>query len=60
MTRDDWQINIEILAERVADKYGTEVAQAAFIRAGATCFEDLSPSFYEEVFGDLMQMDEDE
>ena len=60
MTRTDWQINIENLASRVAEKYGAEVAQAAFRRAGATCFEDLSPSFYDEVFGDLMQMDEDD
>ena len=60
MTRADWQINIENLVGRVTEKYGAEVAQAAFIRAGATCFEDLFPCFYEEVFSDLMLMDEDE
>ena len=59
MTRTDWEISIENLAARVAEKYGDAAARGAFQRVGATCFEDLAPCYYEEVFGDLMQMDED-
>ena len=31
-----------------------------FARYGATCFDDLNPAYYSEVFGDLMLMDEDD
>ena len=60
MTRVDWEINITDLAERVAEKYGQEVARTPFCRVGATCFDDLSPCYYSEVFWDLVQMDEDD
>ena len=60
MTRVDWEINITDLAERVAEKYGQEVAQTPFRKVGATCFDDLSPCYYDEVYGELMQMDEDD
>ena len=59
MTRTDWQISIESTAASVAAKYGNEVAASVFRRYGATCFEDLSPVYYGEVFGDLMFIDED-
>lgn len=59
MRKLDWEINIENLAARVAETYGSDVAEAVFARYGATCFEDLSPCYYSEVFGDLMQMDSD-
>lgn len=59
MMKLDWQINIENLAERVAAAYGTVVAASVFARYDATCFEDLSPVYYETVFGDLMQIDAD-
>lgn len=59
MTRSDWEINIENLAARVAEKYGDSAARGVFQRVDATCFDDLSPYYYDEVFGDLMQMDED-
>ena len=59
MTKLDWQINIESLAESVAEKYGSKVAESAFIGVGASCFEELNPSDYEEVFSNLMQMDAD-
>lgn len=59
MTRLDWEINITNLADSVAEKYGAEVAKTPFTRYGATCFEDLDPIYYSEVFGDLMLMDED-
>ena len=59
MTKNDWRINIEALAASVAAKYGNEVAESAFTLYDATCFEDLSPVYYSEVFGDLMLIDED-
>ena len=59
MTRQDWQINIENTAASVATKYGNEVAASVFRRYDATCFEDLNPVYYGEVFGDLMFIDED-
>ncbi len=59
MTRQDWQINIENLAASVSVEYGSEVAESVFRRFGATCFEDLSPLYYDEVFGDLLLIDSD-
>lgn len=59
MTRQDWQINIENLAASVSAEYGIEVAESVFRRYGATCFEDLSPIYYDEVFGDLILIDSD-
>ena len=59
MTRRDWEINIQNTAASVAAKYGSEVAASVFRRYDASCFEDLSPTHYGEVFGDLMQIDED-
>ncbi len=59
MTKTDWEINIENTAASVAAKYGNEVAASVFKRYGATYFEDLSPIYYSEVFGDLMLIDED-
>ena len=59
MTRQDWQINIENLAERVAEIYGVKVVTSVFARYDATCFDDLSPVYYTQVFGDLMQMESD-
>lgn len=59
MTRQDWQINIENTAASVAAKYGNDVAESVFRRYDATCFTDLNPVYYGEVFGDLMLIDED-
>lgn len=59
MTRLDWEINITNLTDSVTKKHGAEVARTPFARCGATCFDDLSPEFYSEVFADLLQMDED-
>ena len=56
MTKLDWEINIENLAERVAEAYGKEVAVGVFARFDATCFDDLNPSYYPDVFSDLMLM----
>lgn len=59
MTRQDWQINIENTAASVAAKYGNEVVASVFRRYDATCFEDLNPVYFAEIFGDLMLIDED-
>lgn len=59
MTKIDWKINIEYLAAKVAKEYGVDSVAFIFARYDATNFEDLSPCFYEDVFGDLMQMDAD-
>lgn len=59
MTREDWRINIENLAASVSAEYGSEVAESVFRRYDATCFEDLSPIYYDEVFGDLLLIDSD-
>ena len=59
MTNLDWQINIESTAASVAAKYGNDVAASVFRRYDAIDFEDLSPFYYSEVFGDLMLIIED-
>ncbi len=59
MTKNDWRINIEALAASVSVKYGKEVAESAFTPYDATSFDDLSPAYYWDVFGNLQQMDED-
>lgn len=59
MTKMDWQINIENLAARVAEIYGSDVAASVFARYDATDFEDLNPAYYDQVFGDLMLIDAD-
>lgn len=59
MTRQDWWINIENLTASVSAEYGSEVAESVFRRYGATCFENLSPIYYDEVFGDLLLIDSD-
>ena len=59
MTKQDWRINIENLAASVSGEYGNEVAESVFKRYGATGFEDLSPIYYDEVFGDLLLIDSD-
>lgn len=60
MTKIDWETNINNLADSVMEKYGVEATKTLFARYGATCFDDLSPTYYSEVFGDLMLMDEDD
>lgn len=56
MTKLDWEINIENLAESVAEAYGKETVKGIFARFDATCFDDLSPSYYADIFGELMLM----
>lgn len=59
MIKQDWRINIENLAASVSAEYGSEVVESVFRRYGATCFENLSPIYYDEVFGDLFLIDTD-
>ena len=55
-----WRINIENDADMVCSMYGSETAESVFRRHGATCFDDLGPACYEEVFGDLELMINDD
>ena len=59
MTRFDWEANIDNSAAHVAEMYGNDVVASVFARYDATCFEDLSPSHYDEVFGDLLMIEDD-
>ena len=59
MTRQDWRINIENIAASVATKYGNDAAAFVFSKYAASCFDNLSPTYYWDVFGTLQQMDED-
>lgn len=59
MTKDDkemWSINIENDADQVCSIYGAAAADGVFQHYDATCFDDLSPSYYEEVFSNLELM----
>lgn len=59
MTKQDkemWRINIENDADQVCSLYGANAVDGIFARYDATCFDDLSPSNYWEVFGDLELM----
>jgi hypothetical protein len=59
VTHDDketWRINIEDDADQVCSIYGEAAVDGVFQRYDATCFDDLCPSYYEEVFGDLELM----
>lgn len=56
MTKLDWEINIENLATSVAEAYGKETVEGVFARFDATCFDDLNPSYYGDLFSDLMLM----
>ena len=60
MTQLDWQINIENHSDSVVKKYGKDDVNFVFTKYGATGLDNLNPSHYDEVFGDLMLMDEDD
>ncbi|MGO5292908.1 hypothetical protein ACTQ1N_12165 [Porcincola sp. LCP21S3_C12] len=53
---DMWRVNIENDADQVCSIYGAAAVDGVFQRYDATCFDDFSPSYYEEVFGDLELM----
>lgn len=59
MSRDEkemWRINIENMADEVSGTYGANVARSVFQRYDATDFDNLSPCYYDEVFGLLELM----
>ena len=60
MTSLDWEINIENTSADVAGKYGNSVVISVFMRYCATCFENLNPTYYADVFSELMLIDEDD
>lgn len=51
--RELWRINIENAVDKVCGTYGSDVARSVFQRYDATNFEDLSPGYYAETFGDF-------
>lgn len=57
--RENWRINIENAADEASSLHGTAAVGGVFARYDATCFDDLSPSYYWEVFGDLEMMASD-
>lgn len=56
----DMEINIQSAAEGVAREYGYDVVESVFARYDATCFENLNPYHYDEVFGDLLMILDDD
>ena len=53
---EDLLISIQNTASEVADEYGDDVVKSVLRRYNAASIEDLSPSDYEEVFGELYQI----
>lgn len=51
--REMWRTNIENFADTVSKIYEPKVAASVFQRYGAISFDNLSPSYYWKVFGDL-------
>lgn len=54
--KEMWRINTENDTDKACSIYGAETVKGVFQCYDATCFDDLSPSYYEEVFGDLELM----
>ena len=54
--RENWLINIQNTAIDVANEYGDDVVKNVLSRYNAASIEDLLPSDYEEVFGELYQI----
>ena len=52
-SNEDLLISIQDAANQVVNEYGEDVAKSVFLRFGATCAEDLNPSDYEEVPGNV-------
>ena len=59
LSKEDWLMNIENTAAEAEKKYGAEAVEFVFKNYGTTCSEDLNPSDYSEVFGELYQMSVD-
>ena len=54
--KKDLLISIQTTASEVAGEYGDDVVKSVLERYNAASIEDLSPSNYEEVFGELYQI----
>lgn len=59
MRDSDLLIGIENSAAYVAEEMGAEEVKWVLTKYDAKCIEDLSPSDYEEVFGELFQREAD-
>lgn len=53
---EDLLISIQNTASEVAGEYGDDVVKSVLERYNAASIEGLSPSNYEEVFGELYQI----
>ena len=54
--KKDLLISIQNTASEVEGEYGDDVVKSVLERYNAASIEDLSPSNYEEVFGELYQI----
>ena len=54
--KEDLLISIQNTASECAGQYGDDVVKSVLERYNAASIEDLSPSNYEEVFGELYQI----
>lgn len=50
---ENWIINIQNTADEVASQLGFETVKHILTKYGASSIEDLSPSYYTEVFDEL-------
>ena len=59
LSNDVWLSSIESIEAEVIEKYGTEPVTFILNKYGASCADDLNPSDYSEVYGELLQMSAD-
>lgn len=59
MTKSDWLISIENSVAVVASALGQKTVDFIFQKYGASSIEELHPSNYESVFGELYQYEAD-
>lgn len=59
LVKNDWVINIENVAIKVATEYGQSVVDSVFRRYDAHNLHDLASCYYSEVFADLEQIAND-
>lgn len=53
MKHSDWMVNLESAAAAVAMSYGHTEVKSILAKYGATTFDNLSPCYYSEIFGEL-------
>lgn len=59
MSRNDWFTNIENEADIASEKLDSVAVDFVLSKYGATNIEDLSESYYSEVFSELYLMAQD-